>query len=462
MSVTSQTFVGNIDIGTFLKIFSTNGVYNNLSTSSEMWKYFLKLKARDPGGRQLRYLLRNAYGAASVQSLPAGSSGDYPAGQRSGLVEGIAQYKDFGLTVNIPRNLLNKTGDDLVQYADPITEELDAKAIVAGRVMSAQTQGDGSGAIGVVSGTPTTTSTRITVTLSTTSANAGRSHIGWFEDKDWVKFASTAGVAQNAANTGADGTYYQVESRDEDTDTVVLSWRNSDGTEITDITGAGTLSDGDLIYRFGTTPNDLTDAGIAAGTIDFNVLSECLVGLESLSADDGRLVNGVTHSGAISGSRRDVGGNAIDSSDFQKVLSKAKRRCGRGRYKYKNAFMYDTVYDALVESRETDRRFQSVEDGKRGVKMLGYQHGADFVEFLPDEFVSKQRIWILPESKEVLEMHGKDFELVEVNPGQKFHLRTSTTTSGHQRQMQSYMEGSAVVIARHAAAIACIENFTAV
>lgn len=463
MSYSSQSFVGNIDLGKFLKIYSTNGVYNNLSEASEMWKLFMKLKARDPGGRQVKYLLRNSYGPAAVQSLPAGSSGDYPAGQRSGIVEGTAEYKEFGLTVNIPRNLLNKTGNDLLQYADPITEEMDGKTIAAARVMSAETQGDGSGSIGVIASvTASTTADTITVVLSTTSANAGRSHVGWFMESDRIKFATTAAVAHSTINNTATSVsgYWQVLSRDDDNDTVTLQAYTSSDVLI-DITtatlGATDPTAADLMYRIGTTPNDLT----AISTNDYNTLSECLVGLESLLAADGRIVNGVPHSGAISGSRRDVGGAAIDSSDFQKALSKAKRRAGRGRYKYKAAWMFDNVYDAMIESRETDRRFTTMEDATRGTKKLGYQHSNDFVEFMPDEFVSKQRIWILPESKDVLELHGKDFQMVEPNPGQKFHLKTSSSGAGHSRQMNAYMEGSAVVIVKHAAACVVIENFVA-
>lgn len=461
---TAQTFVNNIDIGTLLKIYSTNGVYSNLSTASEMWKFFLKLKARDPGGRQVKYLLRKSFGAASVQSVPAGSSGDYPIGQRSGFVEGTGEYKEFAMTVNIPRNLLNKTGNDLLQYADPITEELDSKMIVAARVMSAQTQGDGSGSIGRVSAatatTVSTTGDSITVTLSTLTGDGGRSHIGWFSEDDWVKFATSAGVAHNTINNaGTTVGYWQVLTIDQDADTVVLQPYTAAGVLI-DITtatlGATDPTASDYMYRYGTTPNDLT----AISTTDYNALSECMVGMESLTANDGRKVNGVTHSGAITGSRRNCSGAAIDSSDFQKVLSLAKRRCGKGRYAYKNAFMFDTVYDALIESRETDRRFQTMEDAKRGTKQLGYQHGNDFVEFSTDEFVSKQRIWILPESKEVLELHGKDFETVEVNPGQKFHLTTASSGRGHSRQQNTYLEGSATILSKHPAAVACIEGFS--
>jgi hypothetical protein len=363
------------------------------------------------------------------------------------------------MTVNIPRNLLNKTGNDLLQYADPITEELDAKSIVAGRVMSAQMNGDGSGVIGVISGTPTVynngSTDELLIQLSTTSANAGKSHIGWFNLDDKLKFATTAGAAQVATVSSGTISYYKVLNIDEENDQIRIGAYSSADAKL-NIDAANDLSDGDYIVRYGTTLQDWA----SISTNDYNTMSECMVGLESLTAADGRKVNGVTHSGIIGGSRRDCNGAPIDSSDFQKVLSLAKRRAGRGRYKYRNAFMFDTVYDALVESRETDRRFQSVEDGKRGVKMLGYQHGADFVEFLPDELVSKQRVWILPESKEVLEMHGKDFEPVEVNPGQKFHLSNASSGSGHSRQQQAYLEGSACVIVKHAAAIAVLEDFT--
>lgn len=445
----------SVDLGTFLKIYSTNGVYNNLSTASDLWKYFLKLKARDPGGRQLKYLLRTGYGPGAVQAMPV-SEGDYPAAQRSSLSEATANYKDFGLTVSVPRTLLNKTGNDLIQYADPLTEELDAKSIVAARVMSAQMMGDGTGVIGVVSGTPTTAATRITIKLSTSSANAGKSHIGWFMEQDKIKFANSAAAAQDAANTGDNGAYYQVETVNSDTDTITVSWRTSAGVELSDITGAGELSDGDYIYRYGTTPQDLSDA-----ITDYGSASECLVGLESLAADDSRVVHGLTMSGTLSGSWKDCDEEAIDPSHFQNALSKTKRRCGKGRYKYKQAFMYDTIYDALVEARETDRRFQTVEDGKRGVKMLGYQHANDFVEFVTDEFVPKQRVWILPESKDVLEFHGRDFEVVEPNKGQKFQLATASSGRGHSRTVLSYMEGAAVVIAKHPAAICALKNFTA-
>ena len=460
MSFSAQANASSLDLGTFLKIYSSNGVYNNLSTASEVWKYFLKLRARGAEGRQLRYLLRTSYGPGAVQSVPV-SEGNYPRAQRSGLSEATAQYKDYALTVSVPRSLIGKTGNDLVQYADPLTEELDAKAIAAARVMSAQCIGDGTGAIGIANAAPSvsTANDTITVTLNTASSNAGRSHIGWFMEDDKIKFATSAGVAHATINnTATPVDYWKVTAQDADANTVTLKpYTSADAAiDITTATlGATDPSSGDYMYRYGTTANDYSGS-----VSDYGAASECLAGLESLAAEDGRVLHGLTMTGAISGSWKDCNAEAIDSSHFQNALSKAKRRTGKGRYKYRQAFMFDTVYDALVESRETDRRFTSMEDSKRGVKMLGYQHGADFVEFVPDEFIQKSRIWILPESKDVLEMHGKDFEVVEPNKGQKFHLANASSGQGHSRTNLSYMEGSAVVVAKHPAAIVALRNFT--
>jgi hypothetical protein len=461
MSYSAQSNISNIDVAALLKTWQINGVYSNLSDASEVWKYFLKQRAGQAGGDSLKYRLRTSYGPGAVQSLGAGSSGDYPAAQRAGYAQGTAQYKEFGLTLNIPRNILNKTGPDLLQYADPLTEELDSKSIAGARVMSVEMMGDGSGAIGKVSSVAVSTSgDTITITLDTTSSSADRSHVGWFMEDDKIKFATTAAVAHGTINNaGTTVAYWKVSSRDDDADTVTLKAYTS-ADVLVDITtatlGATDPTASDLMYRYGTTANDTT----AISTNDYNTLSECLVGLPSLISDDGRKVNGITMTGAVSGSWRDCSGAAIDSSDFQKVLSKAKRRCGRNRYKYTQAWMFDNVYDALVESSETDRRFQ-VGEGSRGVKSLGYQHGKDFLEFMPDEFVPKKRIYMPPQSKDVLQFYGTDFEAVEPNPGQKFHLKNASSGSGHAREMLSYMEGSAVVICKHPAAVPAIKNFTA-
>jgi hypothetical protein len=385
----------------------------------------------------------------AVQSLGAGTTGDYPAAQRSGVEEATAQYKFFGATVNVPQNLLELSGSDLLQYSDPLTDEMDAKNIAMARVMSLEMAGDGSGIIGVLNGAPTNSGSQGLFTVSATSANAGRSHIGWFNEGDKIKFRDTDDTAADFGVVTGTVDYYIIDDINDSTRVVTVSAYDSSDAALT-INGAGTLATTDYVYRYGITTFDATDVD---STDDYNALSEAMVGLEGLIRDDGQTVNGVTLDGAKKGTIDDLSSAQINSSHFQSVLSRGKRRTGL-------AFMYDKTLDALIEANETDRRFMSYDDGTRGFKRIGYQHSKDFVGFEPDEFIPEQRIWMPPSSKEVLEFHGKDFRVVEVNPGQKFHLKTSSTGSGHAREVQAYLEGAAVVICKHTAAVLNLRDFT--
>ena len=48
------------------------------------------------------------------------------------------------------------------------------------------------------------------------------------------------------------------------------------------------------------------------------------------------------------------------------------------------------------------------------------QHG-EFIRRDADEFCRKDRIYFIP-NNEVLQFYGSDFDFVQPNPGQKFHL----------------------------------------
>lgn len=457
MAFSAAAQVGALDIGSVLKIVSTNGVYNQLSEESDMWKMILKMKTALPEGRQIQYLLQDSYGPAAVQNLPR-TAGDFPAAQRVGLQEGIAYFKDYGLTIEVQNTIMNKALSEMSAYEKNVLQmEIDAKIMAAARQKSAELYGDGTGVIGIISGTPTISGGKITVTLNTATANNDRSHIGWMEEKDHLKIYTSAGVSHNEVNGGTAAAYFQIDSIDEDNDQVVLAAYNSSGAQITITSLSGSdVADGDYMVRKGENNQDWSAISTSN---DYANVGYALVGLGSLSQNDGRLVNAITHNASIGGTRNDVNGAQIDSKHFQSVLSKVKRRVGKNRYQYKFAFMWDEVYDALLEQSETDRRFQTLEDGTRGFKKLGYQHGKNFVEFVTDEFCPKKRIYLPPESKEVLEFRGTDFEFVEPNKGQRFHLANASSGQGHARAVQAYMEGSGLLLTRHSKALAVIEDF---
>jgi len=166
-------------------------------------------------------------------------------------------------------------------------------------------------------------------------------------------------------------------------------------------------------------------------------------------------------SGATSGSKIDAGGNPIDVKHIQKMMDKVKVLVGQDRYRWKMLCMAPETHASLIESRETDRRFQTVEDNKRGIKFFAYVHGNDTLECYTSEYVPKPRIYCLPETKageKVLEFHGSDFETVKAQGMSDFHLKPSS--SGYLNTVVSYLQAIGVLICKHPASVGVIRNFT--
>jgi len=454
MTYANKATTGDLDIGKLLKIYSTKGIYNNLSTASELWKFMEKKRVAKPEGREVRYALKSARGQDAFQFLPAGSEGSFPAARRSTPVEAIAYFKDFGTTIDIPRHLLNKSGSDLAAYAQPLAEELDDKGVATARGLSRAVCGDGTGVLGVIS-SAAIVSGDIVVTLSSSSANAGKSHVGWFEPDEKVLIYSTAGAFQTNTNDPVvTTTYYRVVSTDSSANTVTLQPYSATDVAL-NASAVNDVTSGDLIYPAGVGTDHINN--LSGAVTDYGLVSNTLVGLESLAADDGRTVNGVALSGVLAGSRVDANGSVIDRTHFQSVLSMAKRRAGKDRYKFTTALMFDDTYDAMMESWETDRMIVSSNDTDRGSKgSLGYMHGKDKVSFTPDEFVQKNRIFI-PAEGDALQFRGTSIDQVEVD-GKKLFMPVDSN-GNHKRIVRAYLEGSGMLLCQHAAAIGVIENF---
>ena len=452
MAFAATGVAGDLTLGNYLKIVSKGAVYNNLSEDSPIWDLISKKKKGPAEGRELRFLLRSAYGS-SAASFVSVSGGAYPTAAQATLNEGSADYKDFALTVEVERTLISKAIADFSRYGEPLAEELRCKSIALSRQLSRAVYGDGTGILGQVSSIDLSAANQATVTL--TQTNSAYGFIGWFELGDRVKFADLDGVAATTTNAA---NHWTVVSKDRADGTVTLSFRNSSDVEAAHggAGGANAIAATDVIYRLGTTAQDVNPT---SGITDYGSASEEWAGLESLSEDDGRTVNGIALTGALAGTRRNAAGNPIDSQDFQQMMSQVMIAVGQGRYKYNKAMMSWETLDALIESREVDRRFQSIQDNKRGVAALGYVHGKNTLMFEADEFCRKDRIYTLPEG-DVLQFHGSDFEFVKPEGGQKFFLTPNSSADGHKRSIRAYMEGSGVLVSVHSPAIGVIENFT--
>lgn len=403
----------------------------------------------------MRFWFQTAYGVAATQVMPIASPGAYPTGQKSEGGEKEAFYKELATTVELEYNLWNMARKSPSKYAEPLANEIEAKSIGQKRVMCLQLYGDGTGVIGKVS-SQSVTSDVGAVVLAT--ADTDRGFIGWCMEGDLLQARDNDNTAAGTPSVTGTFSYFKVYDVDRVNNTVYLKAYNSSGTALA-MTDTGLVA-GDYLYRNGQ--STLIDDTSITG--DYNLLTENMAGLESLTAADGRNVHSITMSGSSKGTRYTCGGNPLDASYLQKGLSLVKVRAGEGKYSWKQMLMAPEALDALVEAKEVDRRFTVIDDVKRGGKGFGYVHGNDTLMAVTSEFCPKNRIYCIPESKngkKVLEAHITDFEAVRpAGEGSQFMMRPSASTANHDRFIRAYLEAKGVLVCNHPAAILVVHNFT--
>jgi hypothetical protein len=449
--------IDNLQLGKFLQIAFSEGVRSQLSQDYKDWEYVKQHRVSDPDGREVRFLFQKSYGPAAVQYRNPNGSTKFPNAQQITVSEHSAVYKEIDVTIELEYNLWNRARKSPAKYAEPLAMEIQSKTVAAKRQMAKDMYGDGTGVIataGAAASDTTGAGGFTTVTLST--ANSTRGHIGFCEFGDLLLNYNPDGTADAPTVVG---TFYawRIKSRNRKLNQVVLEAVDS-SMNVLSLT-ASSIDSGDVLYRVGQpTIPDLT-----AAISDYGTITEVMAGLESLTANDGRVIHGITMSGASAGTVSDAGGNPLDVSQLQELMDSTKINVGQSVYSWKMMTMAPESHAALIESRETDRRFTSVEDNKRGVKVFAFIHGNDTLESNTSEYCPKKRLYVLPEAKsgnKVLEYYGTDFEPVKMGSMGEFHLKPSDT-GGHERRITSYMEALAVLICKHPAAIGRLENFTA-
>ncbi len=470
MTVVNQAQIKDMTLGNLTKLLAAGSVYPQLNTLCPMWENVVKLPNPTKGeGREYEFMAKTALGFGAVQATGASDTAVFPRGQRSTLNKGLASYKDYDYTVIYDLTLQNKTGSTLISYATPFMDEMASKSAASGMVMSIDMQGDGSGAIGLVSSvTADATANTLTVVLSIVSAAQARSHIGWFLEGDKIKFAAAAGTAHgNINNSGTAVDHWIVVSADHSTDTVVLAPKTVAGVAI-DITtatlGATDPTAADYMYRYGTTPNDLTTYDAAKASTDANVLSQVMVGLEAVGSNDGRKVNNLIMTGALGGSTKDCLTATLSSHLFNDAFGIANRRTGGFSNNkpliYNTAWMHDSTRTALRDMAEGNRGFFNQINVETGVAQTGHREEECFVKFRASPYVQKARIRILPEVKGQkegpLEFAGQAFE--EQNKGADQMVPAGD--GQHYKQNVKYFSGSATFVNKHSAAIISLTNFT--
>lgn len=466
--------ISNVDsllLGKLLQITFSKGFRRQLVRDHRDWESVKQMTVGMPGGREHRFMFQVGGGPAAIQYAAIGSSGAFPAAQRSAVEEKIAIFKELNATIEIDYMLFERLKMAPAKYADNLAMELEDKLVYLKRRVAADLYNDGLGVLGTVASVADAgiAQGKVEVTLSALAASRG--HIGWFEYDDLLLNCDVDGTADMPAGAVA----WKVASIDRPNNKVTLQAINASGAPVALANLAASSIDAtDLLYR-GTTSashsrTDLTDGTpkvLVGGNLvaqDYGTATEIIAGLGALVANDGRQVHGITMSGVTGSTVKDVGGSAIDVTHIQQALSQVKTAVGQGRYKYSSLLCAPEMLDSLIEGRETDRRFNSVEDATRGVRKFIYQHAEDAVEFVTSEFCRKNEAFALPSGKgeesKCIEFVGTDFKAVEV-PGSssKFHLRP-TSGGGHEKKLVSYMFGLGVLVNQHPKACLKIQNFT--
>jgi len=441
-------------LGNLLQIKFSDGIRNQISKDFRDFEMVLKAKVSNSAARELKFMLLTAYGVDAVSyANPGELDTAFPTAQRSSLQEFTAKFKELRTTIEVQQNLFERALMSPEKYGEPIKVEMDSKLSASKRRIAADFHADGTGVLGTVASSALSPQT---ITLS--QLDAARGHVGLFEfGQKIVPRAANGGASATTAVTGT-FSHFVVVQKNRDSQVLAVQAVNQAGANTAISAGPAAT---EVLYR--KAQADSGDIPNLTSISDYGTATQVMAGLPSLVAADGRVIHGMTMSGAIAGSELDAGGNPIDVRHIQRAMSQVKVAVGQDQYSWKMMVQAPETLDSLIESRETDRRFNSMEDAARGTKKFVYQHQNDSLECYTSEYCQPKRIYILPESKagqKVLEFHGSDFKTVKAPGGSDFHLKPAASGGGFVNTIVSYMQAIGVIVCKHPASVAVIKNFS--
>lgn len=447
------------NLGYILQTAFSNGIRRQISQSHPEWEMVNRFRIGNQLARELKFMFQNSYGPAAAQFVAVGSSNRaFPTAQAISVTENVAALKELDVTIEIDYNLWDRANATPEKYGDYFATELDSKMTAAKRLVAGFFYGDGSGVVMQVASIVATTGSdaaadKIVVTVN--EDTAGRGSLGQAQYGDLLIAKTTAGVAH--ACTPSSGSFYawKVVARSRKNKTVTLHAVNSSETRLG--MSAQAVVATDVFYRVGQA--DIPD--LTASIADYGAMSTVFPGLETLTANDGRVVHGITMSGASAGTVVDGAAGTLDYSMLYEMMDEVRVNVG-AEFKYKSLVMAPEAQRSFVMSRETDRMFTMAQDGQRGpTGGMKFSHGNDNLNVVTSEFIKRQRIFALPETaggEKVLEYWGTDFAPIRAKNGDEFLLKPHTS-GGYSNMMVSYLRAYQTLICKMPASIGRLENF---
>lgn len=461
------------NLGYILQTAFSNGIRRQISQSHPEWEMVNRFRIGNQLARELKFMFQNSYGPAAAQFVAVGTSNRaFPAAQAISVAEHVAQLKELDVTIEIDYNLWDRANATPEKYGDYFATELDSKMTAAKRLVAGFFYGDGSGVVMQSDSTAVTANSgngtdKIVVTVLETTA--GRGSLGQAQYGDLLIPKTPAGGARATAPTSGQNAFYafKVTARSRKNKTVTMIPVDSDGAYIATDSMATTAAD--VFYRVGqhnaastTSTAALPTYDLTGVIADYGSLSTVFPGLETLTANDGRIVHGITMSGASAGTVVDGAAGTLDFSMLYEMMDEVRVNVG-AEFRYKSLVMAPEAQRSFVMSRETDRMFTAAGDAQRGPTGGGmkFAHGNDNLSVVTSEFIKRQRIFALPETAggdKVLEYWGTDFAPIRAKNGDEFLLKPHTS-GGYSNMMVSYLRAYQTLICKMPAAIGRLENF---
>lgn len=458
--------ISSLPLGKIVQIAFDSGIRNQISEAHRSFEMIKKARVSSSVPRSIRFYFQSSLLPSNVQWRDPGTQNrSFPNAFQPLESEYEAQLKEVNASLELEYNLYQAAKKSPEKYAEPLQNIINSATISTKREMARALWLDGTGVIGTLpaSSAAVTSPASNQLVFTLDEASGSRGHVGTFEYNEIYILKTAAGAATALdTNLGTEPVYWQCVLKDRAAGTVTLKGLDSSFAAVASMTVVNTPpEDNSVFYKYNQpTIPDLT--AIVLGTTDYGTISEMMAGMPSLAASDGRVMHGITMSGATGASSYNAGGNPLDLSHFNGVMDLAKIEVGSDRYSWKQAIGSPEAQSGLIESRETDRRFISWQDNLRGTTRFGVVHRNDKIELVDDEYVAPTDLWIMPESKsgqKVLEYHGSDFETVQAGADSDgFQLKVAS--GQYVNTMISYLFNRCVLINKHPKSCARIYNFS--
>jgi len=461
------TNINALPLGQILQIAFSKGLRVQMSEDYRDFEQVRMAKVSGHAPRSLRFSFQEGLLPSNVQwRKPGQQNRPYPRAFQPQINEYEAFMKEANASIELEANLYERAKASPEKYAEPLQVILSSSATSNKREIARAFYKDGTGVIAQVGSNSfavtSPASDKVVVTLD--QGDSSRGHVGDAEFDEILILRDPDSTATALdTNLATEPVYWKVVDKNREAGTLKLQGLNAS------FESAGTIStistqpaSGAVFYKY----DQPTIPDLTASISDYGTVTEMLAGLESLAANDGRVVHGITMSGRTGASERDCSAGALDLNDFNAAMDQAKVAVGQGKYAWKKAMCAPETQSKLIESREGDRRFIKWEDKRKGDGMgaqrFGIQHRQDSIELVDSEYVHPKRIWVLPETKageKVIELHGSDFAAVKAaNGSDDFHLKVSG--GEYVNSMVSYLQATMVLICKHPKSIVKIRNFT--